>query len=80
VKFGCSHVHDIVNLGSTPAISVHVYGPRLTAMTYYRLGTNGLETGRTVRYHLGAEVDCTRPRRPASRGLAHLHRVARIGR
>jgi hypothetical protein len=29
-------VHDIVNAGTEPALSLHVYGPRLEAMTYYR--------------------------------------------
>jgi hypothetical protein len=32
VKFGPGHVHDIVNLGPVPAVSVHVYGPRLTLL------------------------------------------------
>jgi len=28
-------VHDVVNLGSTSAVSIHVYGPKLRSMTYY---------------------------------------------
>ena len=40
-------VHDIVN--SATAISVHVYAPRLTSMTYYRL-TDGSSKPGTVRY------------------------------
>lgn len=28
-------VHDVVNASSTPAVSVHVYSPPLTSMTYY---------------------------------------------
>jgi hypothetical protein len=28
-------VHDLVNPAPTPALSVHVYAPRLTHMTYY---------------------------------------------
>jgi mannose-6-phosphate isomerase-like protein (cupin superfamily) len=27
--------HDVLNLGTAPATSVHVYAPRLTAMTFY---------------------------------------------
>ena len=37
VAFGPDHVHDIVNSGAVPAVSLHVYGPRLEAMTYYRI-------------------------------------------
>ena len=47
------HVHDIINDGSTPAISVHVYAPRLTSMTHYRLDQGVLLTERTVHYRLG---------------------------
>jgi predicted metal-dependent enzyme (double-stranded beta helix superfamily) len=35
-QFGAHHVHRIVNAGNTPAVSVHVYGPALRAMTRYR--------------------------------------------
>jgi quercetin dioxygenase-like cupin family protein len=27
--------HDVLNLGTAPATSVHVYSPRLTSMTFY---------------------------------------------
>jgi len=37
IAFGPDHVHDIVNSGAVPAVSLHVYGPRLEAMTYYRI-------------------------------------------
>ncbi|HWC39672.1 MAG TPA: cysteine dioxygenase family protein [Acidimicrobiales bacterium] len=37
IAFGPDHVHDIVNRGAVPAVSLHVYGPRLEAMTYYRI-------------------------------------------
>jgi hypothetical protein len=30
-------VHDVVNTAAEPAVSLHVYGPRLEAMTYYRI-------------------------------------------
>ncbi|WP_155375650.1 cysteine dioxygenase [Catellatospora vulcania] len=36
-QFGEHHVHQIVNAGPVPAVSVHVYGPELTSMTRYRL-------------------------------------------
>lgn len=56
LQFAGSHVHDIVNTGKTPAISVHVYAPRLTSMTYYQLTEGSLEAGTTVRYRLGEAV------------------------
>ncbi|MEV6927723.1 cysteine dioxygenase family protein [Dactylosporangium sp. NPDC051485] len=36
-RFGAHHVHRIVNAGARPAVTVHAYGPALTAMTRYRL-------------------------------------------
>jgi hypothetical protein len=56
VTFDRSHIHEIVNLGPGPAISVHVYAPRLTAMTYYNFRDGVLETRETVRYQLGAAI------------------------
>jgi hypothetical protein len=56
ISFGGNHVHDIVNVGATPAISVHVYAPRLSSMTYYRMSEGVLEAGATVRYRLGEAV------------------------
>ena len=56
VSFDGRHVHDIVNAGAAPAISVHVYAPRLTSMTYYRVVEGALETGATVRYLFGEAV------------------------
>ncbi|MBV8692086.1 MAG: cysteine dioxygenase [Actinobacteria bacterium] len=35
VAFGADHVHDLVNVRSTPALSVHVYSPPLGEMTFY---------------------------------------------
>ena len=35
VGFGSRYVHDVRNLSSEPAISVHAYSPPLTSMTYY---------------------------------------------
>jgi mannose-6-phosphate isomerase-like protein (cupin superfamily) len=34
-SFGPSHLHDVGNHGTVPAISLHVYAPALTAMTRY---------------------------------------------
>jgi predicted metal-dependent enzyme (double-stranded beta helix superfamily) len=39
--FGSHYVHDIVNAGPDHAVSVHVYGPKLTSMSYYRLSATG---------------------------------------
>ena len=35
VTFGTDHVHDLVNVGDAPALSIHVYAPRLVSMTFY---------------------------------------------
>lgn len=43
-------VHDVSNPGSEPAVSVHVYGPRLRSMTYYGFGPSGLVVRRTERF------------------------------
>ena len=39
--FGPRYVHDLSNDGDDPAVSVHVYGPRLTTMSYYELRPRG---------------------------------------
>ena len=36
-RFGPGYVHDLLNEGDRPAISVHVYSPKLTTMRYYEL-------------------------------------------
>jgi predicted metal-dependent enzyme (double-stranded beta helix superfamily) len=33
--FGTRHLHRVTNQGPDPAVSLHVYSPRLTAMTNY---------------------------------------------
>jgi predicted metal-dependent enzyme (double-stranded beta helix superfamily) len=43
-RFGSHYIHDLANDGKKGAVSVHVYGPRLATMTYYRLGPDGLLT------------------------------------
>ena len=56
IRFDGGHVHDVVNAGDAPAISVHVYAPRLNSMTYYRVADRRLETGATVQYRFGQAV------------------------
>ncbi len=34
--FGIRHLHRVTNVGPDPAVSLHVYAPRLTAMTNYQ--------------------------------------------
>lgn len=38
VTFGPGHIHDLVNAGPGPALSVHVYSPALHTMTFYDAG------------------------------------------
>lgn len=56
ICFDGRHIHDIVNSGDAPAISVHVYAPRLDSMTYYRMAERRLEVGATVQYRFGQAV------------------------
>lgn len=46
-------VHDVVNLGTEPALSVHVYSPALSSMTFYGVVGGELCATRTVRYGPG---------------------------
>jgi len=42
-------LHDVVNTGSEPAVSIHAYSPRLTRMTYWGTDPDGiLRPTRTV--------------------------------
>ncbi|MFG1921327.1 cysteine dioxygenase [Cryptosporangium sp. NPDC048952] len=41
--FGPRHLHEVVNDGAEPAVSIHVYAPRLTMMTRYRWTDYGPE-------------------------------------
>jgi predicted metal-dependent enzyme (double-stranded beta helix superfamily) len=41
--FGSHHLHEVVNDGIAPAVSIHVYAPRLTMMTRYRWTDAGPE-------------------------------------
>ena len=40
--FGAHYVHQVVNTLHEPAVSVHVYAPRLTLMNTYRIDDTGL--------------------------------------
>lgn len=41
-------VHDVLDAGNGPAVSLHAYSPRLTRMTYDVAGRRGLRAVRTV--------------------------------
>jgi hypothetical protein len=41
-RFGAQHIHRITNRSTTPAVSIHVYGPALQTMTRYRITDGGL--------------------------------------
>ena len=57
VQFGPGHVHDVVNDGPGPALSVHVYSPALRSMTYFEpSGAHGLVAVRTEHYRSGLLV------------------------
>ena len=53
---GNRHIHDVVNDSYLPAVSVHVYAPRLTSMTHYRIVGGRLRPEKTVRYQMGDVV------------------------
>jgi rhodanese-related sulfurtransferase/predicted metal-dependent enzyme (double-stranded beta helix superfamily) len=48
VTFGPAHVHNVSHGGGDPALSIHVYSPALTAMTYYRPTAYGFSAVQTV--------------------------------
>ena len=56
VGFGPHYVHGLVNVEESTAVSVHVYSPRLTSMTYFELTDGRLERSRTLRYQDGLLV------------------------
>ncbi len=52
VVFGPGHIHDIVNVGTRPALSVHVYSPVLRSMTFFeQRNGSGLVPVRTESFH-----------------------------
>jgi hypothetical protein len=64
--FGSYYVHDIVNAGPHHAVSVHVYGPKLTSMSYYRLSPTGrLQAVRTETVDPVGPFDVTRAHDPS---------------
>jgi hypothetical protein len=64
--FGSYYVHDIVNAGPHHAVSVHVYGPKLTSMSYYRLSPTGrLQAVRTETVAPVGPFDVTRAHDPS---------------
>ena len=64
--FGPHYVHDIVNDGTEDAVSVHVYGPKLETMTYYRLLDSGrLDAVDTVWVDPVGPFDVTRAHDPS---------------
>jgi len=57
--FGVQHVHDVVNESGAHALSVHVYSPALTTMTFYDLAADRL-VAREERWCAdGVEEECS---------------------
>ena len=50
--FGKHHVHEVLNAGTEPAVSIHVYGPALVQMSVYELLRSGLVRRATERVGL----------------------------
>lgn len=51
-RFGGRHLHDVGNVATEPAVSVHVYSPPLAAMRRYEMTEAGLVLVRTDRAEL----------------------------
>jgi mannose-6-phosphate isomerase-like protein (cupin superfamily) len=49
LRFDHGHVHDVLNEGPEPALSLHVYSPALTSMTHFEVVGDQL-AAREVRY------------------------------
>jgi hypothetical protein len=65
-RFSTGYIHDLSNDGDTGAVSVHVYGPRLERMTYYRLDRTGrLATVRSERIPPVGPFDTTSEHDPS---------------
>ena len=56
LTFPAGHVHDVVNADDSPAVSVHVYAPRLESMTHFRIDGHRLVRGRTILSPVSADV------------------------
>jgi Cysteine dioxygenase type I len=50
--FGARHLHDVSNIATVPAVSVHAYSPPLTAMRRYEMTAAGLALVGTDRAEL----------------------------
>jgi hypothetical protein len=48
VVFGPTHVHDVRARGRRPALSIHVYSPRLTSITFYERSAGAIEPSYTA--------------------------------
>jgi hypothetical protein len=46
--FGAGHIHDMGHVLGAPAVSLHVYSPPLTRMTYYDITSHGFRARETV--------------------------------
>jgi hypothetical protein len=57
LSIGAGRIHDVRNVGPGRALSVHVYSPRLTSMTFFELAHDRLLAHRTE--HLGASEEAT---------------------
>jgi hypothetical protein len=47
LSIGIDRIHDVTNPGPAVALSVHVYSPRLTSMTFFELAGGELHASRT---------------------------------
>jgi Cysteine dioxygenase type I len=47
LSIGIDRIHDVTNPGPAPALSVHVYSPRLASMTFFELAAGELRATRT---------------------------------
>jgi Cysteine dioxygenase type I len=47
LSIGIDRIHDVTNPGPAGALSVHVYSPRLTSMTFFELAGGELHASRT---------------------------------
>jgi quercetin dioxygenase-like cupin family protein len=56
ITFGASYVHCLVNVERAPAVSVHVYSPRLTSMTHFDVVDGRLQPSHTDQYGAALSV------------------------
>jgi len=50
LAIGVDRIHDVTNPGPGAALSVHVYSPRLTSMTFFELAGDELQARRTEHF------------------------------